>query len=265
MGPTLPLHFEKLGGLLINNDVSVTTVGLGLDYDENIMTILAKTTNGNHYFVEKPSDLSGIYEKEFNTIFAVVAQKAAIKIKCASGVRPVRMLGRSAKIEHQNVDAFINQLYHDNEKYILVELEVDPGMANTDKKIASLEITFKDAKHQKERKYTKTLFSRYIASQAKVFENRNIEVMIAAVHQIATENNIKAMELRDKGDRDGAKKLLLENAAYLQEHGDLYDSDLLREYSKENLIDSQNLNDAAWIKRRKDMIFNQQANGSQQG
>ncbi|MEZ4464955.1 MAG: hypothetical protein R3F43_10765 [bacterium] len=59
---------------------------------------LARATDGNHVFVERPDDLVRFFDLEFGEVLSVVAQDADVRIRCEAGVRPVRVLGREADI-----------------------------------------------------------------------------------------------------------------------------------------------------------------------
>src|SRR4029450_1790476 len=58
VGPSSPGDLGNLGASLIKEGISVTTLGLGLDYNEDLMTQLARRSDGNHYFIENSSDLA---------------------------------------------------------------------------------------------------------------------------------------------------------------------------------------------------------------
>ncbi|MEZ4547047.1 MAG: hypothetical protein R3B51_04700 [Thermodesulfobacteriota bacterium] len=61
----------------------MTTMGLGADYDENLMMGLAEHGAGNYYFIESPNQLAGIFEKEFGQMAAAVARDTIIKLALA--------------------------------------------------------------------------------------------------------------------------------------------------------------------------------------
>ena len=60
---------------LIKEGISVTTLGLGEGYNEDLMNQLARRSDGNHTFIESPTQLVKIFNAEFGDILSVVAQK----------------------------------------------------------------------------------------------------------------------------------------------------------------------------------------------
>ena len=97
-GPSSPAELGSLGSRLMEKDgISVTTFGLGLDYNEDLMVALAERSDGNHAFIEDPERLAEMFAKEFGEITAVAAQDIVITITFAEGYTPVRLLGRSGR------------------------------------------------------------------------------------------------------------------------------------------------------------------------
>ena len=75
LGPSTPSELGQLGHSLSKEGISVTTIGLGLGYNEDLMTQLAGMSDGNHAFVQNYSDLTKIFAAEFNTALTVVANQ----------------------------------------------------------------------------------------------------------------------------------------------------------------------------------------------
>ncbi len=103
VGPSSPAELSDLGASLIKESISVTTIGLGSGYNEDLMSKLAQKSDGNHYFAENATDLARVFNGELGDVLSVVAQEVLIKIQCAEGIRPVRVLGRDANITGQLV------------------------------------------------------------------------------------------------------------------------------------------------------------------
>jgi hypothetical protein len=101
--------------------------------------------------------------------------------------------------------------------------------------------------------------------QANVDKAVNSKVMIDVVEQIANEKNEMAVAMRDKGQLDEAKKMLIHNAKYLNTNAVLYDSDRLRQNVKDNNDDAANLSGSAWNKQRKTMRSRQSISRTQNG
>lgn len=264
VGPSSPQELGRLGAKLLKEGISVTTLGLGLGYNEDLMTQLANNSDGNHAFIEKATDLARIFKLEFGDLLSVVAQNVEVTIKCADGIQPIRILGREGKIQGQQVSTYLNQLYGNQEKYILLEVEVPASAADTQRNIASIEVNYTNMATKRSERVAKVSTVEFTLSSQKVEDSVDKETMVSTVEQIAVEKNKAAVELRDKGRIKEAEKLLKENAVYLQNEAKKYDSDRLRQQSEENQKAANNLLGRAWGKQRKQMRKDQYMINKQQ-
>jgi Ca-activated chloride channel family protein len=90
-------EFVTLCELIRKNDISVTTLGLGSDYNEQLLTTIASTTGGLWYHVTDPNNLPMLFNEELVEMKTVVMQKPELQIQPMSGaeiedihkVRPV--------------------------------------------------------------------------------------------------------------------------------------------------------------------------------
>jgi Ca-activated chloride channel family protein len=265
VGPSSPADLGNLGASLIKEGITVTTLGLGLDYNEDLMTQLARKSDGNHYFIENSVDLARQFGYEFDDVLSVVAQEVTVRITCAPGVRPVRVLGREADITGQAATTYVNQVYGNQEKYVLLEVEVPAERAGTERNLADVSVTYVNMASKASDRITRVASARFTGSASLVEANTNPAVMASAVEQIAVERNKQAVALRDQGKIEEARRVLLDNAAYLGENAAKYNSKELEEYKGKNRKDADNLEPAAWESQRKAILSEQNVRQSQQG
>jgi Ca-activated chloride channel family protein len=268
VGPSTPAELGELGRQLGAEGMSVTTIGLGLGYNEDLMVRLAGASDGNHAFVEKPEQLAEVFANEFGELVSVVAKDVIIIIHCQNGVKPLRALGREAKIEGARVEARLNQLYARQEKYLLLEVEVPAGSAGADKDLANVELRYDDLHTRREEKQATAVRIAYTDAAEKAKSSVDKTVMIAASEQIGVEMDEQAVQLKDKGDTDGARKMLREKAAYLDRQAERYESKKLKEQSEQSLQAEEAaaapVGSSDWNKARKNMRADQYSIKKQQ-
>ena len=265
VGPDSPAALGDLGASLRKSGISVTTIGLGLGYNEDLMVRLAEKSDGNHAFVENSRDLSRIFEYEFGDILSVVAQDIEIEIVCAPGVRPVRILGRDAEIFGANVITSINQIYSNREKYLLLELEVDSHRAGQEVPLAEVQVSYNNMMTQRTNRYSSTVNARFTTSSVTVEENMDTSAMVSAVMQIAAERAEEAVMLRDEGRVEEAKAAVQANSEYLQTNAATLGSDELAGYGATMAEEAEVIDDEdEWNAARKRMVDDQNEKSSQQ-
>jgi Ca-activated chloride channel family protein len=229
VGPDTPEALGALGQKLARRRISVSTIGLGLGYNEDLMMRLADASDGNHVFVEDPEQLARIFRKEFGELGTVVAQAATVIIQCEEGVKPIRILGREGRINGNKVEVDIQQLYADQKRYLLLEVEVTPGTAGNSRDIARVNLDYDDLVTNTRANASGVVQISYTATQEQAEKSVNREVMIDATTQIGVTMDDEALELRDKGDVQGARAVFNRKAQLLRDRAAQYDSDTLRE------------------------------------
>jgi len=274
VGPATPRELADLGRELAREGISVTTIGLGLDYNEDLMQRLAAASDGNHAFVEKPESLVKIFNSEFGDALSVAAQDVIITIECRPGFKPVKVMGRTAEIEGNSVKLRLGQLTSMQDRSVVLELEVAKGQSTGEADIANVDVVYTDL-DLKERKDTKSIARGRISSSDEEAEaSVDKSVMAEVTTQIATERNEQAVELRDKGDVAGARKVLEMNASYLKQRAQELSSGLaaapapatrkLMELEKSNRSAAESLDQDKWDKTRKIMREDQHRSKVQQ-
>ena len=263
IGPSSPSELGSLGESLRKDGISVTTLGLGADYNEDLLAKLASKSDGNHGFIETASDLSRIFRVEFDDVLSVCAQEVLVKIECAEGVRPVRVLNRDAEIDGRNVLVPLSQLFSKQEKYAILEVEILPGKEGESRQIANVTGTYANMMTKAADKLSSTVSVAFSKSKEVVEKSENPTVIIAAVDQLALEKNKLATQLRDAGKVAEACTLFGENAAVLQSYGDRYNSTALRDNADGNRRSQKNLAPNLWEAERKNLRNDQRVIESQ--
>lgn len=253
VGPSSPNALGRLGASAQKEGIAVTTIGLGLGYNEDLMAQLARKSDGNHAFAENGEKLVQIFGYELGDVLSVVAQELAIVVKLEEGVRPVRILNRDGEIHGQEVVLSLNQLYAKQEKYFLLEVEVAPHAVSEQVAVADVRLSYANmVTGETDRRVARTGVS-FSASAKAVSLAENRDVMIAAIESIAVAQNRTAVALRDQGKVKEAEKLLMKNAGWLDENAGRYSSPRLKSYGASNVQDAKSLDGERWNKRRKAM------------
>ncbi len=253
VGPSAPGELAELGTSLGREGISVSTIGLGLGYNEDLMFQLAMASDGNHAFVEQATDLAKIFTYEFGDVFSVVAQDVEVRIDF-DHVTPLRVLGRDALIEGQRVTARLNQVYAGQEKFLMLEVEVPPLPAGAQRNIARVQVAYADMGTKKRESLGGEVLLTTSTSAREVEKRTNADVMVDAVALLANERNRIALALRDEGKIDEARQVLKENEAFVRKKNRRYRSKKLERIETRNKDNADKLEDPAeWNRTRKQM------------
>ncbi len=253
VGPSSPGELGDLGWSLSKEGVSVTTIGLGKGYNEDLMVALAAASDGNHAFAEDASDLARIFSREFGDVLSVVARDVRLRIRCVDGVRPVRILGRRGEINGTEVVATLNQVYADQEKFILVELSVPARGAGTELEVARVEVSYANTVSRTTDTLKGKAVVRFSRSRADVERNQDNAVMVHGAELIANEENKRAVALRDQGKTRQAKQVLEKNVDFLERNAEKYRSPKLKRRARSSRQAGEKMDKRDWATQRKRM------------
>lgn len=264
VGPSSTYDLGELGMSLRREGISVTTLGLGLGYNEDLMVELAGRSDGNHSFIENANDLSRIFNNEFGDILSVVAQDIQVMIQCREGVRPIRLLGREGDIHGQTVITTLNQLYSNQEKFVLLEVEVPASPVGRSMDIAQVEISYANMLTKALSRISGTLGVTFTESQKEVERTIDKNTMVDYVKQNAIIEEKRALELRDKGRKEEAQQLLLKNAVDLSNYSETLGAPELKKSAEKSKSQSSDMDSISWEKQRKSMKNDQYKDTNQQ-
>jgi Ca-activated chloride channel family protein len=222
VGPSSPEELGRLGASLLKEGISVTTIGLGLGFNEDLMTRLAQRSDGNTYFVEHSDDLPGIFAAELGDVLSVVARRVVIEIEFPSWVRPLGFVGREGVIRGQKAELSLNQLYGGQEKFALIEVEVAASEPGRRREIASARVTYEDAVNQRAATLTARRSVEFSASRAAVVESADHRVQADYATNVIAVAKDEAVELVDAGRPESAGAVLRDRARELQQVAEMY-------------------------------------------
>lgn len=70
---------------LAQRGVSTSTLGVGLDYNEDLMSAMADAGEGNYYFIESPADLPRIFAQELSGLAGTLGTRVRLRLTPAAG------------------------------------------------------------------------------------------------------------------------------------------------------------------------------------
>ena len=231
VGPSSPEELGRLGASLMKEGVSVTTIGVGLGFNEDLMTRLAQRSDGNTYFVENSADLSRIFAAELGDVLNVVARRVVIEIDFPAGVRPVAFVGRDGAIHGQRAELTLNQLYGGQEKFALIEVEVEPSQSGLEREIARARVHYEDTVNQRPATLTAHRKVQFSASRAAVVSSANHKVQTDYAANVIAVAKDEAVALVDSNQRHAAASVLRQRAAELRDMAVVYGNTAVREVS----------------------------------
>ncbi|HEX3034002.1 MAG TPA: VWA domain-containing protein [Thermodesulfobacteriota bacterium] len=186
------------------NGIHITTLGLGLNYDENLMMNLAEYGAGNYYFIESPTQLVFIFEKEFGQILATVAKDSTLYLSLAPQVQLKEVYGYVYTNKDGKVQVKLGDFFSGQERNMLIKLNAPTGkIGKHDLITASFE--FSDVlKNSQPVKLQGELAYEVTQDKNKVVANENKGVTARGISVGAGYDMYQATTEYEKGNRQEA-------------------------------------------------------------
>ncbi len=224
-GPSTPPELAALGAALSRKNISVSTLGLGLGYNEDLMVQLAQKSGGNHHFIEKATELADIFRSEFQDVLSVVAQEVEMNIRIPEGIRPVRVLGNDSEINGQQIVTHLAQIYSRQKKYVVIEVELPASDVSSTRELANVSVSYANMKTRVTDRLSSSASVRFSQSQGEIEKSLNKSVLADVVALVSSENNKLATKYLDEGNLEMSRKVLRDNVEYLNKNGAIIPED----------------------------------------
>ncbi len=254
VGPSSPNDLGRLGMSAAKEGISITTIGIGLGYNEDLMSQLAMRSDGNHAFAANAEDLQRLFDSELGDVMSVCAKTVVVQIDFGPGVKPLRALNREVEINGRTATFSLNQVYSKQEKYVLFEVAMDAGAAGSERDAVVATARYKNRDGSAAEPVKANGRIAFTAAPADVDAREDKVVQVAVAESIATENARVAIQLRDEGKVNEAKQRLQQNSAYIDQQAVRLGSSKLKKIGDSNRMNEANIdNEKNWNATRKQM------------
>jgi len=109
--------------------VGTTTMGVGQDYNEDLMEAMARAGDGRYYFIESPVQLVDIFQTELQGLMATVGQKVSLGLEPSAGAAVADVLNDFEKGPTGRL--MLPNLVVDMPVSVVVRLKLPPSPAGT--------------------------------------------------------------------------------------------------------------------------------------
>jgi Ca-activated chloride channel family protein len=123
---------ENLARSSFSSGVTVSSLGIGLDFDESYMGSVAQSGHGNFAFVKDGASLASFLHRELEETSGTTIENARVRLELPSGVRFVSATGADASVNDGTVELSMGSLFAGDERRVVVELSATSESAPLD-------------------------------------------------------------------------------------------------------------------------------------
>ncbi len=212
-GITDPYDIARMVRGARRDGVRISTVGLGLDYDENLMQAIAENGAGNYHYVEHPSQIARIFEEELSTLVRTTARDIKLRLRQSDGVKDLEVIS----VENATADDLaMGDMFAGETQTLMLRIEVDPGTRD-DLDLGTLDIAYVDARDGSEQTRSVPLSVATTTDTARIETERDQEVEVEAALFKAERTHLEAIAAYEAGNTAKADDLLAELSDWVGE------------------------------------------------
>lgn len=201
---------------LAERGVSTTAMGVGRDYNEDLLEAMARSGDGNYWFIQSPSQIPTIFDQELQGLMLTMGEGVTLDIGTGASVTLIEVLNDLDIDEEGNFR--LSNLVCGNPLHVVARLKVvaDAGKVT----IFDLTLAWDDAEQQRRRDLQTELRLPAVSQSEMARYPVNEAVQEQVVVLQAAQAKQDAIDLVDQGQITAARRLLQKTQAELLDFSD---------------------------------------------
>ncbi|MBL9101806.1 MAG: VWA domain-containing protein [Myxococcales bacterium] len=193
-------------------NVSVSTLGVGLDYNEDLMTKIADAGGGRYHFIKGADEVGRVLADELAGLVSTSATGISLDLKPAAGVAVTRVFGYPAREEAGATKVSVGSIGAQQAREIVVRMSVAAApapVAGGELALGVLGVGFTDlVAGGKPGRLELALALATAADEADARRSERTEVTVRVAEVESSEQLQLAARRAESGDYEGAKQVI---------------------------------------------------------
>lgn len=196
--------------------VSVSSIGVGEDFNEQLMESFAEVGAGAYAYLQDASQLQQIFAKDLNAASTQVARNVTLTVKVPTGARLVRTLGytpiaRSASGSDELVTLALPDFAAGASERVVLQLSVDGTSDGQTLDVSQMTLAYTDLLASQPVTTNAFVRASVTTDSTLVQTKQDGEALVFAARAQAGANTQAAVDALKRGDRSGARQLFEAN------------------------------------------------------
>lgn len=197
--------------------VTISTFGVGNDFNENLMTDIADYGKGNYYYIKNSDDIPRIFANELNGVRYLAGQDSKIRIKFPSDYLTVnKVFGYPYEIFGDEIMIDLKDIFAGQKKTILIKFDIRKKFTGKIKFRSDFEYSNPDEDFEKVNRTAVNIIET-VENETEFRKGFAEKVQQNVVIFEANEIMEQALKEADEGNYDEAKKKVKEGKDFINE------------------------------------------------
>jgi len=197
--------------------VTVSSIGVGTDFNEDLMQAFAEYGAGAYGFLEDAGRLASIFQKDLQQAATLVARNVELSFELPEGVTLGEVLGYQAHQAGRTVRVAMPDFSAGQTERVVARVQVTGAAVGQAVNVTGLKLTYTDLVKDGTVESTASLSAMVTDRAEEVAAKQDKDATVYAVRARSAANLQKAAEALKVGRRDEARQLIQQNQVMFNE------------------------------------------------
>lgn len=202
-GITDPAELAAIARSGRDSGITVSTLGLGLDFNEDLLAQMASGAGGAYYYARDPESLRRAFDQELAGLTRLAAQNVEIGLELGAGVRVHEVYGYRTESRAGRLVVPVGDMATGEHRRVMIELETPPVSSGA-LDVANVVLSYKAAATREVYEHHGALSVTESADASAIASGEDARVNEAFAAAAAARAREQAAQRFQAGDRDGA-------------------------------------------------------------
>ncbi|MEM9462257.1 MAG: VWA domain-containing protein [Myxococcota bacterium] len=218
--PNDPSPLASLAQQARGAGISITTLGLGLEYHETLLGQLAQASGGTFHFVEDPAEVAAVFRDEVLSIDRLAARGVSLTLTPGPGVQIVAVSGHAGSTQGSNLVVGLPDMVEGETQQVIIRLAVGEHYDGATVELLDGVVGYADARTNTVIQRRTFLSARATDDDEQRAQGVDLDVAVAAARATTAAATLEIMAMARRGQVEAATAKLdatVEDARALSE------------------------------------------------
>ena len=184
--------------------ISITALGFGSEYNEELMAGIARKSGGNYYYIQRPDLIPEVFRRELETLMTIVAKNIRVRLHLSKWVESRQVYGMQPTFNGRVLEVAIPDIERGSTRTVLVDLALDRHAPGT-YRIMKAEVLYDDVVNNQTQSVNSDCVMEFVSDRALISSNANpvvkneLEIALASQNLQRTMMGMKTQQLTSMG------------------------------------------------------------------